>query len=85
MRGIVDCFDGGLEKMFSELAPETIEHDFGGGLASIFLDDSGVKCDAFLLFVLIDVARFVFRCGGPRRVSGGLLLDFQPGVYVICE
>ena len=43
MRGVVDCFGGGFEKIFSKLAPEAVEQEFGGGFASgIFLDESGV-------------------------------------------
>ena len=31
---MVDCFGGGCEVIFSKLAPETAEHEFGGGFAS---------------------------------------------------
>ena len=42
MGGVVDCFGGGLREVFSKLATETVEHEFGGGFASrIFLDESG--------------------------------------------
>ena len=34
MRGVVDCFGGGFERILSALAPETAEHEFGGGFAS---------------------------------------------------
>ena len=48
MRGVVDCFGGGFEKIASALAPETVEHEFGVGFASgVFLDEPGVQCDAF--------------------------------------
>ena len=33
MRGVVDCFGGGFENIFSELAPESVEHEFGDGFA----------------------------------------------------
>ena len=30
MRGVVDCFGGGFEKIFSKPAPGVVEQEFGG-------------------------------------------------------
>ena len=76
MVSILDGFGGGFEEIFSKLAPEAVEHEFGRGFASrIFLDQRGVECDAFFLLVLANIAYFVFRGNGPRGISGGLLFD----------
>ena len=77
---------GGLEEIFTELAPEGVEHEFGGGFASgSFLDGTGIEVGAFLLLVSGDVLGFVLRRGRPGRVASGLLLDFEPRVDVILE
>ena len=79
----VDCFGGGLVEILAELAPEAVEHEFGGGLASGVLDNEvGIEVDAFFLLVLLDVLSFVSRRGGPGRVASGFLLDFEPSVHV---
>ena len=66
----MDCFGGGFEEVFFELAPETAEHEFVGEFASwIFLDYTGVKYDAFPLFVLTDIV---------------ILGDQQLYVFLIC-
>jgi len=45
-----------LVEVFSELAPEGVEHEFGHGFpAGIFLDDGSVEGDAFSFFVLAHV------------------------------
>ena len=76
MVSIPDGFGGGFVESLSKLTPEAVEHEFGRGFASrIFLDQRGVECDAFFLLVLANIAFFVFRGNGPRRISGGLLFD----------
>ena len=76
MVSILDGFGGGFVDIFSKLTPEAVEHEFGRGFASrMFLDQRGVECDAFFLLVLANIAYFVFRGNGPRRISGGLLSD----------
>ena len=70
----------------TELAPEALEHQFGGGFPSwIFLDHGGVEGDYFFLLVLVDVACFVVGGVAPGRVASGFLLDFEPSVDVISE
>ena len=76
MVSIMDGFGGGFVESFSKLSPEAVEHEFGRGFASrIFLDQRGVECDDFFLSVLANIAFFVFRGNGPRRISGGILSD----------
>ena len=76
MVSILDGFGGGFVEIFSKLTPEAVEHEFGRGFASrMFLDQRGVECDVFFLLVLANIAYFVFRGNGPRRISGGLLSD----------
>lgn len=54
VKGVVDCCGGGFKKNFSELAPEAVEHEFGGGVASrVFLAESGFENYAFPLFALL--------------------------------
>ena len=79
----VDGFSGGFVEIFTELAPEAVQHEFGRGLASGVLDNEvGIEVDTFFLVVLPDVLSFV--CGGdsPGRVASRLLFNFQPGVDV---
>ena len=55
--GRVDNFGGGFVEILPKLAPEAVEHEFGGGLASRVLDDEvGIEMDAFFLMVLVHVA-----------------------------
>ena len=80
----VDNFGGGFVEILPELAPEAVEHEFGGGLASGVLDDEvGIEVDAFFLLVLPHVLSFVCRSGGPGRVAGGFLFDFEQSVDVL--
>ena len=52
MVSILNGFGGGFVKIFSKLAPEAIEHEFGRGFASRILDDElGIEVDALPLFV----------------------------------
>ena len=70
-------------KIFTKLAPEAIQHEFGCGLASWVLDDKvGIEVDTFSLLVLPDVLSFVGGGDSPGRVASRLLFDFQPGVDV---
>ena len=80
----VDGFSGGFVEIFPELAPETVQHEFGRGFTSGVLDDQvGIEVDTFFLFVLPDVLSFVCRSGSPGRVAGRLLFNFQPAVDVL--
>ena len=79
----VDSFGGGLVEILAKFTPEAVEHEFGRGLASGVLDDEvRIEVDVFPLFVLVDIAGFVCRSGGPGGVASGLLFDFEPGVDV---
>ena len=79
----VDSFGGGFVEILAKFAPEAVEHEFGCGLASGVLDNEvGVEVNVFPLLVLIDIAGFVCRSGGPGGVASGLLLDLEPGVDV---
>ena len=79
----VDSLGGGFVEILPELAPEAVEHEFGGGLASGVLDDEvGVEVNVFPLLVLVDIVGFVCRSGGPGGVASGLLFNFEPGVDV---
>ena len=82
----VDGFSGGFVEIFTKLAPEAVQHEFGRGLASRVLDNEvGIEVDTFFLLVLPDVLSFV--CGGdsPGRVASRLLFNFQPGVEVLSK
>ena len=86
MVSLVNSGGGGLEEILAELAPEAVEHEFGGGLTSgIFLDETGIEVDAFLLLVLADAPGFLSRRGHPGRVASGLLPDLEPHVDVILK
>ena len=83
MMGRVDSFGGGFVEILSELAPEAVEHEFSGGLASRVLDDEiWIEVNVFPLLVLPYVLSFVCRSGGPSRVASRLLLDLEPSVDV---
>ena len=80
----VDSFSGGFVEVFTELAPEAVQHEFGRGLASGVLDDEvGIEVDAFCLLVLPDVLSFVCGADSPGRVAGRRLFNFKPGVDVL--
>ena len=71
-------------EIFTKLAPEAVQHEFGSGLASRVLDNEvGIEVDTFFLLVFPDVLSFV--CGGDSRgrVASRLLFNFQPGVDVL--
>ena len=86
MVSLVNRGGGGFEEIFAELAPEAVEHEFGGGFTSgIFLDETGIEFDTFFLLVSGDVLGFVLRRDGPSRVASGFLLDLEPRVDVILE
>ena len=86
MVSLVNSGGGGFEEILAELASEAVEHEFGGGFMSgIFLDETGIEVDAFLLLVSGDALGFVLRHDGPSRVASGLLLDLEPRVDVILE
>ena len=73
-------------QVFPELAPEAVKHEFGRGFTSwIFLDHVWIEGDPFFLSVLAHVACFVFGVVAPGRVASGFLLDFEPGVHVVCK
>ena len=79
----VDSFGGGFVDILPELAPEAVEHEFGGGLASRVLDNEvWIEVNIFPLPILPYVLSFVCGSGGPGGVVSGLLLDFEPGVDV---
>ena len=50
MVGVVDCLGGGFEVIFSKLAPETVEHEFGGGFAS-----KGFPINLTMLFYILEI------------------------------
>ena len=79
----VDSFGGGFVEILAKFTPEAVEHEFGSGLASGVLDDEvGVEVNVFPLLVLMDIAGFVCRSGGPGGVASGLLFDLEPSVDV---
>ena len=84
---ILKGLDLGLVKALSKLAPHGIEHHFCEGLQPRILLDVGVlQLDAFMLEVLLDVLlAFGFVFPDPWWPPTGFLLDFQPGVDLVCE
>ena len=50
MVGVVDCLGGGFELIFSKLAPETVEHEFGGGFAP-----KGFAINLTMLFYILEI------------------------------
>ena len=86
MVSLVNGGGGGFEEIFAELAPEAVEHEFGGSFPSgIFLDETGIEIDAFLFLVSGDVLGFVLSRDGPSRIASRFLLDLEPRVDVILE
>ena len=86
MVSLVNGGGGGFEEIFAKLAPEAVEHEFGGSFASgIFLDETGIEIDPFLFLVSGDVLSFVLSRSGPSRIASGFLLDLEPRVDVILD
>ena len=74
----LDSFSGGFVEIFTELAPEAVQHEFGRGLTSrVFDNEIGIEVDTFSLLVLPYVLSFV--CGGdsPGRVAADSCLIFS--------
>ena len=85
--GIIKFLDLGLIESLPKLAPHGVEHHFGQGAQPwILLDLVVLQLDALVLVVLLNVLlAFGFVVPDPGWPPTGFLLDFQPGVDVVCE
>ena len=86
MDGVFHSDSGGFVDPLAEFAPETVQHELGGGLATgVFGNAGNVQSDALPLLVTKNVVSFLLEgltpTGPPRR----FLFDLEPRVDVIGE
>ena len=72
MGRVLDCDGGGFVDTLAEFAPEAVQHELGGSLASgIFGNAGDVQSDALSFQVAKNVVSFLFHgltpTGPPRR------------------
>ena len=84
-RGL-DSDGGGFVDMLDKLAPETVQHQFGSGLATRIFGNAGdVQSDALSFLVAENVLSFLLEGLTPTGPPRGFLFQLQPGVDVISE
>ena len=86
MGGIPDSDGSGFVDTLPKLAPETVQHQFGGSLATGIIDNAAnVQSDALPFLVAKNILSFLLKgltpAGPPRR----FLFQLEPGVDVIGE
>ena len=84
--GVLDGDGGGFVDPLPEFAPETVQHELGGGLAtSVFGNAADIESDTLPLLVTKNIVSFLLEgltpTGPPRR----FLFDLDPRVDVMGE
>ena len=86
MGGLPDGDGGGFVDPLAEFAPETIQHELGGGLATgVFGNTGNVQSDALSFLVAKNVVSFLLEGLTPTGPPHGFLFQLEPGVHVIGE
>ena len=82
----LDGDGGGFVNALAKLAPETVEHELGGGLATgIFGDAANVQSDTLPFLVAENILSFLLEGLTPTGPPRGFLFDLEPGVDVTGE
>ena len=86
MGGVLNGDGGGFVDPLAKLAPKTVQHEFGGGLATrVFGNAGNVQSDPLPFLVAINVVAFLFEGLTPTGPPRGFLFQLEPSVYVISE
>ena len=86
MGGVLDGDGGGFVDPLAEFTPETVEHQFGCGLATwIFGNAGNVQSDTLPFLVTKNVVSFLLEGLTPTGPPRGFLFQLEPGVDVIGE
>ena len=86
MGGVLDSDGGGFVHPLAKLAPETVQHQFGGSLATgIFGNAGDVQSDTLPFLVAENVLSFLLEGLTPTGPPRGLLFQLEPGVDVCGE
>ena len=84
--GVLNGDSGGFVDSLPEFAPETVEHELGGGLATgVFGNAGNVQSDAFPFLVTKNVVAFLLEGLTPTGPPCGFLFDLEPRVHVISK
>ena len=83
MGGVLDSDGGGFVDPLPKLAPETVQHQFGGTLATrIFGNAGNVQSDTLSFQVAKNVLSFLLEGLTPAGSPRGFLFQLQPSVDV---
>ena len=83
MGGVLDSDGGGFVDPLPKLAPETVQHELGRGLATgIFGNAGNVQSDPLPFLVTKNVLSFLLEGLTPAGPPRGFLFQLQPGVDV---
>ena len=86
MGGVSDGDGGGFVDPLAKLAPETVQHEFGGGFTTrVFGNAGNVQSDPLPFLVAINVVAFLFEGLAPTGPPRGFLFQLEPSVHVIGE
>ena len=86
MGGVLNGDGGGFVDPLTKLAPETIQHEFGGGLTTRVFDNAGnIQSDPLPFLVAKNILAFLFEGLTPTGPPRGFLFEFEPSIDVISE
>ena len=84
--GLLNGDGGGFVDSLPEFTPETVQHEFGGGLATgVFGYTGNVQSDTLPFLVTKNVVAFLLKGLTPTRPPRGFLFDLEPRVHVISK
>ena len=82
--GVLNGDSGGFVDSLPEFAPETVQHELGGGLATgVFGNTGNVQSDTLPFLVAKNVLAFLLKGLTPTGPPRGFLFDLEPRVHVI--
>ena len=86
MGGVPDSDSGGFVHALPKLAPETVQHELGGGLATgIFGNAGNVQSDPLPFLVAENILSFLLKGLTPTGPPRGFLFQLEPSIDVISE
>ena len=81
---VLDSDGGGFVDPLPEFAPEAVEHELGGSLATRVLGNTGnIQSDAFPFLIAKNVVAFLFEGLTPAGPPCRFLFQLEPCVHVI--
>ena len=84
--GVLNGDSGGFVDPFPEFAPETVQHELGGGLATgVFGYTGNVQLDTLPFLVTKNVLAFLLKGLTPAGPPCRFLFDLEPRIHVISK